>query len=146
VPKDVNYSTEPVRGAKSFPIFISKISDKSLPPLRQLLNQITNGELDLKNINADNYKIQTKNSIAYTNIVKEVKIRNTEFHTYKPKHERSFNVILKHMPSQEKIDAIKRVIEEFEHKVTNIRNIKKRGAKVPLNMFYIEPENYKKDI
>jgi len=86
-PEDVNNNIEPVREAKSPPIFISKVSDPLL--LRQLLNQITNGEFDLKNINPYNYKIQPKSSITYTNIVKELKIRNTEFHTSKPKQEKA---------------------------------------------------------
>jgi len=45
MPEDVNNNTEPVRG-KPFPIFISKVSDT--PFLRQLLNQITNGEFYIK--------------------------------------------------------------------------------------------------
>jgi len=52
------------------------------------------------------------------------------------------------MPPKEKIDEIKKVIEEFGHKVTNIWNIKKHGTKVSLNMFYVElkPEKNNKDI
>jgi len=52
------------------------------------------------------------------------------------------------MPPREKIDEIRRDIEELGHKVTNIWNIKKRGSKVPLNMFYVElkPEKNNKDI
>jgi len=42
------------------------------------------------------------------------------------------------MPPEEKIDEIKRDIEELRHKVINIWNIKKRGIKMPLNMFYVE--------
>jgi len=100
--EDANNSIEPVRETKPPPIFISNVSDSS--SLRQLLNQITNGEFELKNINADNFKIQIKSFITYTNIVKELKTRNIEFYTYKPKQERSFKVVLKHMPPQEKIE------------------------------------------
>jgi len=79
--------------------------------------------------------------------VKELKTRNFEFHTYKMKQERSFKIVLKHMTPEEKIDKIKRDIEELGHKITNIWNIKKRG-KEPLNMFYVElkPEKNNKDI
>jgi len=42
-------------------------------------------------------KIQLKSSIAYVNIVKELKNKNTEFHIYKLKQERSFKVVLKHI-------------------------------------------------
>jgi len=76
--EDANNSTKPVRELKPSPIFISKFSDP--PSLRQLFNQIANDEFDLKNINVGNFKIQIKSSKAYTNIVKELKSRNIEFH------------------------------------------------------------------
>jgi len=85
-----------------------------------LLNQIANDKFDLKNINPGNFKIQIKSSIAYTNIVKEIKSRNIEFHIYKPKQEKNLKVVLKHMLPKEKIDVIKKNIEELGHKVTNI--------------------------
>jgi len=80
--------------------------------------------------------------------VKELKTRNYEFHTYKPKQERGFKVVLKYMPPEERTDDIKRDIEDLGHTVTNIWNIKKRGTKEPLNMFYVElkSENNNKDI
>jgi len=84
-----------------------------------LLNQIASDEFDLKNINTGNFKIEIKSSIACTNIVKELQFSNIEFYTYKPKQERSFKIVIKHMP-EEKIDAIKRDIEELGHKITNI--------------------------
>jgi len=146
VSEDANNGTEPVRKIKPPSIFISKLSNP--PSLRQLLNKIANDKFDLKNINAGNFKIQIKSSIAYTNIVKEVKSRNIKFHIYKPKQKRSSKVILKHMLLEKKMDAIKRDIKELGHKITNIWNIKNHGTKVPLNMFYIElkPENNNKDI
>jgi len=70
--------------------------------------------------------------------VKELKTRNTEFNTYKSNQEKSFKIVLKHIPLQEIIDAIKRDIEKLEHKITNIWNIKKHSIKVSLNMFYVE--------
>jgi len=92
VSENANNSTESVREAKPPPIFISKLNDPS--SLRQLLNQIANDEFELKHINTGNYKIQIKSSIAYTNIVEELKTRNFDFHTYKLKQKRSFKVVL----------------------------------------------------
>jgi hypothetical protein len=57
--------------------------------------------------------IQLKNSIVYVNIVKELKNKNTEFHTYKPKQDRSFRV-LKHIYVTANLD-IKKRIEDLEH-------------------------------
>jgi len=74
-------------------------------------------------------KIQPKSSIVYVSIVKELRNRNTEFHTYKPKQERSFKVILKHIHATTNLNDIKKEIEDLEHTVTNIWNIKKQGTK-----------------
>jgi len=68
--------------------------------------------------------------------------------TYKPKQESSFKIVLKYIPPEKKINAIKRDIEEIEHKITDIWNINKCGTKAPLNIFYVElkPENNNKNI
>jgi len=112
------------------------------------LKKIINGEFDLRTINPEKVKIQSKSSIVYTNIVKELKIRNAEFHICKPKQERNFKIILKHMHSEKDVDEIRKDIEELGYTNTNVRNIKKRGTKVPLHMFYVElkPGNNNKDI
>jgi len=142
--EDANISTEPAREAKLPTIIISKLNDLSSLP--QLLNQIANNEFDLKNINTGNFKIQIKCSIAYINIVKELKTRNFKFHTYKPQQEKSFKIVLKHMPPEEKIDEAKRDIEELGHKVTDIWNIKERGTLNMLNCITVKPEKNNKDI
>jgi len=87
-------------------------------------------------------------SIAYVNIVKELKSKNTEFHTYKPKQEKSFRVVLKHIHITANLDDIKKEIEDLGYTVTNIWNIKKQGTKKALHMFYVElkPKNNNKDI
>jgi hypothetical protein len=49
----------------------------------------------VKTIYNDQVKVQPTESSVYTTIVKAVMDKNTEFHTYKPKQERSFRVVLK---------------------------------------------------
>jgi len=117
VPEEVTKNT--LKGDQT-PIFIYKIRNPS--SFLQLLNEMLNEEFNLNNINLEKFKIQSKSSIAYTNIVKELKIRNTEFYIYKSKQERSFNVILKYMLLEKNIHVIKKDIVEFGHIVTNIWN------------------------
>jgi len=69
--------------------------------------------------------------------VKELKTKNTEFHIYKLKQE-SFKIVLKHIHATAKLDDIKKEIEDLEHIVTNIWNIKKQSTKKALHMFYVE--------
>jgi len=56
---------------------------------------------------------QTEISIAYVNIVKDLKDKNTEFHIYKPKQERSFKVILKHIHATVNLDDTKKEIKDL---------------------------------
>jgi len=65
-------------------------------------------------------KIQPRSSIACVSIVKGLKSRNTEFHICKPKQQRSFKVILKHIHATANLDDIKKEIEDLGHTVINI--------------------------
>jgi len=65
-------------------------------------------------------KIQLKSSIAYVNIVKELKSKNMKFHTYKSKQEKSFKVVLKYhnesiIPLNAFFNTIKKEIQDLGH-------------------------------
>jgi hypothetical protein len=55
------------------------------------------------------------------NIVKELKSRDTEFHMYKPKQKRSFEIVFlyKHIHATANLDNIRKEIEDEGHIVTN---------------------------
>lgn len=82
-----------IKKPKPPPIFVVGVTNIS--PLTTLLDNIAKGEYMIKIINNTQVKIQPGTSEKYTTIIKELKERNTEFHTYKIKQERSFRVILK---------------------------------------------------
>jgi len=75
--------------------------------------------------------------------VKELKIRNIEFHTYKPKQERNFKVVLKHIYLSTDVDDIKKGIEELGLTIINVQNIKKRGINIVFHMFYVKLKSEK---
>jgi hypothetical protein len=79
--------------------------------------------------------------------VKELKNRNTEFHTYKPKQDRGFKV-LKNIHATMNVDDIRKGIENQGYTITNIWNIKKQSIGKALPMFYVKLklENINKDI
>lgn len=82
-----------IKKPKPPPIFVVGVTNIS--PLTTLLDNIAKGEYMIKIINNTQVKIQPGTSEKYTTIIKELKERNTDFHTYKIKQERSFQVILK---------------------------------------------------
>jgi hypothetical protein len=50
--------------------------------------------------------------------------KNTEFHTCKPRQERSFRVVLKHIHPSTDLNDIKQSLKDKGHDVTNIWNAK----------------------
>lgn len=128
------------------PIFIDKVGN--IKPLIKLLDEHAQDNYTVKILRNDRVKIQPTISEAYTNIVKQLEIKETEFYTYKPKQERSYKVILKKIHPSTCIDDIKEALAERGHTTTNIWNIKDRMTKRPLPIFVIELQanNNNKDI
>jgi len=112
-------------------LFVARINHFS--SLSQQLKEVVSDEYEIKIMN-EQIKIQ-RSSIVYVSIVKGLKSRNMEIHTYKPKQEKSFKVVLKHIHSVTchshmshshvtvNLDDIKKEIEDLGHSVINIWNI-----------------------
>lgn len=128
------------------PIYVDGVNNIS--PLTNLLNIKAKDEYVIKIINKEQLKIQVKSSEKYSVIVKELQQRNTNFHTYKPKEERNFRVVLKNIHPTVNTEDLKNEIASHGHEVTNIFNIKKRGTNEPMPLFFIEikPQTNNKDI
>jgi len=111
----------------------------------QLLKEIA-VEYKIKIINNEQIKIQPKSSIAYVNIMKELKSRHTEIYIYKSKQEKSFKIVLKHIHATAYLDDIKKEIENLRYTVSNIWNIKKQSKRKVFSMFYVLKPESNKDI
>jgi len=70
--------------------------------------------------------------------VKELEIRNTEFHTYEPKQEKHFKVVLKNMHPYINTNDFKESIEPMELTSANfaLKYQAKRNRKTTLYVFY----------
>jgi hypothetical protein len=69
------------------PIYITSVT--SIPTLFQLLDQIVPKVYEIKALAQNQVNIQPKSSDSYRIITKALIVRNTPFHTYKPKEERT---------------------------------------------------------
>ncbi|KMQ86632.1 nucleic-acid-binding protein from transposon x-element [Lasius niger] len=146
-PIDNNNNQERKEKIPKFPpIFVAGVSN--IQPLTRLLEEIAFNKYEIKIPNDDQVKILPKSSEVYSTVVKELEIRNTEFHTYKPKQKRNFKVVLKNMHPSTDMDDLKDSINAHGQIVTNIWNVKQRGTKKPLPMFYVEikPDSNNKQI
>jgi hypothetical protein len=75
---------------KSLQIFVSDVI--TIPPLLQLLDQIAFQIYEIKALAHNQVKIQPKTPDTYRAIIKTLADKNTFFHTFKPKEERSYTI------------------------------------------------------
>jgi hypothetical protein len=104
-------------------------------------------QYETKSLANNRVKVQPA-TIASNTITKALSDKQTEFHTYKPKEERSFRVVLKNMNYSIPTTDNKTEIEKLGHQVTNIWNVTQSRTKLPLSMFFVDlkPAPNNKDI
>jgi hypothetical protein len=78
------------RHSKATPIYESDVI--TIPPLLQLLDQTAFQLYEIKALVHNQVKIQPKTPYTYRAIIKAHAEKNTSFHTFKPKEERSYRV------------------------------------------------------
>jgi hypothetical protein len=117
------------------PIFVSDVI--TTPLLLQLLDQIVKQSYEIKALARNKVRIQSKTPDSYRAIIKALDEENTAFHTYKPKHERDYSVVLKNMHFSINPADIQSEVEKLGHTVTNIYNIKQHLTKLLLPMFFV---------
>jgi ribosome-associated translation inhibitor RaiA len=120
----------------------------TIPPLLQLLDQIVKQSYKIKVLAGNQVRIQPKTPDSYRAIIKALAEKNTAFHTYKPKYERNYRVVLKNMHFSINPADIQSKIEKLGHTITNIYNVKHHLTKLPLPMFFVDakPATNNKDI
>lgn len=88
-------------------------------------------------MNREEFKIQPGSEESYSAITKALLDKKTEFHTYKIKSERNFNVVLRGMHYSTSIDGIKQELTSQGHEVVNVSNILDRTTKKPTSLFWV---------
>ncbi|GBP43994.1 Nucleic-acid-binding protein from mobile element jockey [Eumeta japonica] len=101
-----------------------------------MLESVASGDYEIKILQGERVKIQTKSPESYSTIYKELKNRSTEFFTYQPKQERSFRVVLKRIHPSTSTDDIKQALEDLHHKPNNIWNVKIPKQENPYPYFH----------
>ena len=102
----------------------------------------------MKILHNDQVRIQPTEGSVYYTIVKALMEKNTEFHTYKPKQERSFRVVLKNTHPSTDLNEVKQSLTDKGHVVANIWNVQQRVTNKPLPMHFIgiKPHDNNKEI
>lgn len=135
-----------IKTPKPPPIHVDGVSN--ITPLINLLQGLAKDQYDIKALENNKVKIQSKSAEAYGMATKALDQKKTLFYTYKPKQERSYKVVLKNLHHSIDTKDIEIEIKNLGHDVINIWNMKQYRTKKPLNMFYVElkPASNNKDI
>jgi len=102
----------------------------------------------VKTLYNDQVRVQPTESSTYTTITKALIDKNTEFHTYKPRQDRSFRVVLKNIHPSTDVKNTKQDLKDMGHEVMNIWNVKQRVTKklLPIHFIDIKPSGNNKEI
>lgn len=90
-------------------LFVPDILD--IKPLMELLDEVAKNGYNIKMVKQNQVKIQPKAPTNYSAIIEILEQKNTEFHTYQSKQDRSFRVVLRNMHYSVSTDELKTEIE-----------------------------------
>jgi hypothetical protein len=128
------------------PIFVAGVHN--IQPLHDLLIKIAVDAFELKVLQENQVKIQPKSPDAYRTIIKALAEKNTEFHTYQPKVDRSYRTVLRGLHYSTDTQDIRAAIESHGHIVVNVFNIRQARSNTPLPLFFVDlkPNENNKEI
>jgi hypothetical protein len=145
---------EPTEGAqqeaihpKPPPIFIYGVTNYQ--QMKNKIREIVEDEqYNTKTLAENTIKINPNTSETYRKMIKFMREQKIIHHTYQPKEERAFQIVVKHLHYSTDIEEIKEELSMKGHTVRNIVNVKRRITKEPLNLFFVdlEPAGNNKDI
>ena len=118
------------------PIFVSGV--ETIQPLISLLKEVAPDAYDLKLIGVSQVKIQLKEAINYPVLVKALAERNTQFHSYQGKHDKTYKVVIRNLHPSINTEELKNELIKLGHEAVNIINIRQSGTKKPLPLFKVE--------
>ena len=125
-----------VAASKPPPIYVQGV--ERIGVLQKALNNITELKYELQVLKNNEVKIVSANTDQYNSLIEFLNSKNTEYYTFKPKHLRGFNVVLRNMHYSTDLCEIKTELAELGHEVVHIQNMIHSHTKQPMSLFSIE--------
>lgn len=129
------------------PIFIPNVTNV-IKMINNISKVIPGNDFNYKSLRNGQVKLMVKTIDSFRKLVKSLETSNISHHTYQVKQERSYRVVIKGIHHTTPISDIKSKLISSGHAVRNIANVKSRGSKEPLPMFFVdlEPKPNNKDV
>jgi hypothetical protein len=101
-----------------------------------------------KTLTDNTVRINSHTLNTYRKLVSYMREMNIIHHTYQPKDNRAYRVVIKHLHHSTNLKEIEQELNMEGHKVRNILNARSRLTKEPLKLFFVdlEPATNNKDI
>jgi len=101
-----------------------------------------------KAVTDETIKINVYTSDSYRRLIKQFQTDNIIHHTYQPRGERAYRLVLRHLHRSIHPDIIKSELEGLGHTARNVLNIRHRLTKAPLTLYFVdlEPRDNNKSI
>ena len=88
----------------------------------------------------DTIKINVYTPESYRRLITKFRADNIGHHTYQPRGERAYRVVLRHLHHSIHPDIIKDELERLGHTARNVLNIRHRLSKAPLPLYFVDLE------
>ena len=130
---------QPPRVPKPPPIFVYGVTN--FPAMVHSFRNIAEDDQYTTKCMADNtVKINCTTPETYRSMIRHMRNTNIIHHTYQPKEERAYRIVLKHVHHSVNTNDIKTELEDKGHAVRNITNGRHWKTKEPINLFFIDLE------
>jgi Associated with zinc fingers len=142
-----NTGSKAQRVSRPPPIFLHGVID--VPKMIQCIERvIKREEYTYKVVSGKQVRIMTGTMEAYKRLLDFLRKEKLIAHTFRPKDDKDYRIVLRNIHPTIPQEEIKEAIEQLGHKVRGISNIKHRVSKKPLPLFFInlEPRENNKDI
>lgn len=141
--KDENASKAP----KPPPIFVYGVINYA-EMINKLRTLVDDKQYITKCLADNTIKINSDTPDTYRKLIKFMRDNNVVHHTYQPKEERAYRIVLKNLHHTTDVKDIKEELLRSGHKVRNIINGRNRITKEPINLFFVdlEPSDNNKEI
>jgi hypothetical protein len=136
-----NTGTEDPKVAKPHPIFLYGVTN--LPEMRRINDLLDEGQYSIKSMANNNVKLFCQSPDTFRKLARYMRDKNIIHHTYQPKEERSYRVVIKYLHHSADVQELKTEISQQGHALRNIINAKHCVTKDPLNLLFVdlEPSN-----
>jgi len=128
------------------PIFVRGILD-FVEVRNELIKLIGTDSFTCKS-STNNLKIQTSDSTYYREVIRFLKDREAQYHTYQPQEEKAFRVVVRNLHPSTPTVEVGIAIEEIGFTVRQVSNVLQKTTKNKLPIFFVdlEPAEINNDI